>query len=62
MEEIIRCLLLGQTQDQLHQKRNAEDGEKIIIKALRVGGLSTGQKEVIAEIMKVSGLNESDIS
>ena len=40
-----------------------EDGKKIIAKALRVGGLGTaGPEEVIAEIMKVSGLNESDIS
>ena len=40
-----------------------EDGKKIVAKALRVGGLGTaGPEEVIAEIMKVSGLNESDIS
>lgn len=40
-----------------------EDGKKIIAKALRVGGLGTaGPEEVIAEIMKVSGLNDSDIS
>ena len=38
-----------------------EDGKKIIAKALRVGGLGTaGPEEVIAEIMKVSGLNESE--
>ena len=40
-----------------------EDGKKIVAKTLRVGGLGTaGPEEVIAEIMEVSGLNESDIS
>lgn len=40
-----------------------EDGKRIVAKALRVGGLGTsGPEEVIAEIMKISGLKESDIS